>query len=231
MDNKYLSLKYFIKIFKNNYPIPKHTCGSFLKNIKNNQKLRCVCRLFDPDTLNINYQCPNPITTINNLCYNCNKYKNFLGFVDKFPSREIINKYESIGKIKNIEFSKFDFSKNTYKKYITDSYIKIKIYDHDTYKHVVLFKIPESFYSGKLIDKNKNHIGYYNIWCDLHDKILNEFKDDNNYILDPENYIPLYEYNLNKKTIYHNLTNCIYRKYRYIQNDNTLCYTHNILNI
>ena len=150
--------------------------------------------------------------------------------------RENIGKHVEINK--QIGSNKIVFKNNsvhigTYKKYISNIYLKIKLEDFEQFATIEVFKIvnkdnPEN---GSLIDKFSNYIGHYSFWIDHTNFISSEYKNKEHQILNPCNYVPLIEYNLETPSMYHNLTNRIYRKYKYNSTLDTLTLTHNITDI
>ena len=233
-NDLYKELDTFIKNLEKtqNFTISKNIGKNIIKDIKNNYTLRCRCRKFDRKNLNINLQCPNPISTISNKCYHCDKYQDFIGYVDKIPTDDIIKQYEYYAKCSNKIFKKNSIKIRKYKKYITNTYLKVKIMDYANYSSIIVYKIPNTRikYAGKLVDKYLNFIGYYNVWTDHTHTISSNYKNNNtDYVLDPENNIPLLEYNLKEKNIYHNLSNRIYRKYNFSSTPDTFELTYNII--
>jgi hypothetical protein len=213
-----------------NFTISKKIGKNIIKDINNKYILRCRCRKFDRKNLNINLQCPNPISTISNKCYHCDKYQDFIGHVHIRPTEDIIKQYENYAKCNNMVFKKH-IKIRKYKKYSTNTYLKVKIMDYANYSSVHVYKIPDTHtkYAGKLVDKYLNFIGYYNVWIDHTHTISSHYKNNTNYVLDPENNIILLEYNLKEKNIYHNLSNRIYRKYNFSSTPDTFELTYNII--
>ena len=238
MSSDYKQIKDFITLFKKHNDVREIIGKKILKDIKKKKKLRCACRVFDKYKLNINEQCPNAVYTINNMCYNCDKHNQHVGFVHTYPTEEMIKKYTKYSKIHIIPFSVKKIHLGLYKKYI-NQYIKIKITDYSTCSDIILFKVP--IYSddpdydedmgeqGKLIDKYYNYIGTYDTWMDYSVLVDDQFKNEHNHILDPTDNIPLLRYHLLKKSIYHTLTNRTYKKYRFNLNKDTLYLTNDVI--
>lgn len=226
-------IKSFIKKIESNYNFHLYIGRRIINDIKKNKIRRCTCRKFNHNTLNINFQCPNPISTISNMCYNCDKNLDYLGFVNIYPAVSIIDQYNIFGKHHNIPFKKNYININTHKKYITNTYIKTCIKDFEQYSDIVIVKIPDPSDTtrGVLKDKYSNYIGTYSCWLDTTNEIPLEFKNDEHYVVNPDNHLPLIEYNLEKLSIYHNLTNRIYRKYIYNSTSNALTLTRNIIDM
>ena len=225
----YKTLKKFIKQIETNYNFYSFIGKQILKDVKYNRTRRCTCRKFNCN-LNINYQCPNPITTISNKCYHCDKYNDYLGFVNIYPITQIIKQYETYGQQHKIVFKQNSINIGTCKLYIHTPYLKIKITDYEQYTSIILFLIPDTNDSNKgiLKDKYSNHIGTYSYWIDTYNCVSPEYKNEHQCVLDPVSYIPLFEYNLKEKSIYHELTNKIYRMYTFDAPSHTLISTQNI---
>ena len=87
-NDLYKELDTFIKNLEKtqNFTISKNIGKNIIKDINNKYILRCRCRKFDRKNLNINLQCPNPISTISNKCYHCDKYQDFIGHVHIRPT-------------------------------------------------------------------------------------------------------------------------------------------------
>lgn len=233
MDNHYRHLKHFIKDLEKKYGFYRYIGRRILKDIKYNRIVRCSCRKFNHKTLDINFQCPNPVSTITNMCFHCDKYADYIGYVNQYPVPHIIDQYEQFGKHHNIVFKKKFIRIGKYKKYISNTDLKIKIKDIDNYAQIEVFKIVDIGHPNKgiLIDKYSNHIGTYSFWVDRTNVISSKYKNDEDQVLDPNNYIPLMEYNLEKKNMYHNLSNRIYRRYTYDSIKDAMTLTHNIIDI
>ena len=231
MTTHYHELKNFVNNIHNNSNITRKSIGKILlHDIKHNKIKRCRCRRFNPVTLNINEQCFNPVSTISNICYHCDKYNDYIGLVNVKPSDDIIQTYEEYGQKHKIVFRKNSFRIGVYKKYITHNYLKCKIIDYEHYCSIKVFKIPDitTTNNGILVDKYSNIIGTYYPWIDTNNNIPTTCKNENNCVLDPQNYIPLFEYNLTETSIYHQLTNKIYRRYTYNGSVQRLLLTQNI---
>ena len=231
MTTHYQELKNFVNSIYTNSNITRKYIGKILLHeIKHNKIKRCRCRRFNPITLNINEQCSNPVSTISNLCYHCDKYNDYIGFVNVKPSDDLIQIYEKYGQKHKIVFRKNSFRIGLYKKYITHNYLKYKIIDYEKYCSIKVFKIPDitTTNNGILVDKYSNIIGTYYPWIDTNNNIPTTCKNENNCVLDPQNYIPLFEYNLTETSIYHQLTNKIYRRYTYNGSVQRLLLTQNI---
>jgi|TARA_B110001450_G_C17661172_1_gene497302 hypothetical protein len=238
MSSEYKQIKHFIASLDTRYTLRKTVGKKILKDIKYKQKRRCPCRVLDKYKLNINQQCPNAVYTINNICYNCDKNHPQLGFVYEYPTKDIIKKYVLYSKKYNITFSVNNINLGVYKKYI-NQYIKLKITDYSTCSEIILFKVPigsnddnydEEFgEQGTLIDKYYNVIGSYDTWTDYGNTVSDTFTNDLHQILDPIDNIPLLRYNLMSKSIYHTLTNRVYKKYRFSASKDTMYLTNDVI--
>lgn len=227
MTSNYNALKIFVNTLEEKYNFNKKDGKKIINDFKKNKKRRCPCRILHKTTLNINNQCPNAVYTINNKCYSCNKNNTNLGNVNVYPNQYIIDMYYKYSKQINIYFNINCVNIGRYNKYF-NPYIKIKITDIETCTTIVLFKIPNGNY-GDLIDKYFNHVGIYETWLDYNNIYSNHFKNDKNEILDPIHHIPLLKYSLEEKSIYHTLTNRIYKKYRFNSNKEALLLTNDVL--
>ena len=230
----YKEFKQFIKTLEKNNDISHiYTRNKVLLDIKNKRLNRCKCRKFDEKNLDINLQCRNPISSVTNMCYDCNKYNNYLGFVDEEPSTKIINIYETFARKNKIPFKENSILIGKYKPYIQHNYLQIKIIDFEEYTHIKVFLIPKDNNNNKglLQDKYLNIVGEYSVWEDTYNCIPDDYKNDDNIVLDPYSHIPLLEYNLSKSSIYHDLTNKIYKKYTFNQGIQELILTQNIVEL
>jgi hypothetical protein len=238
MSSDYKKIKKFITLFNEHNDVREIIGKKILKDIKKKKKLRCACRIFDKYKLNMNEQCPNAVYTVNNMCYNCDKHNQHLGFVHTYPTKDIIKKYHTYSNQHIIPFSIKTIHLGLYKKYI-NQYIKIKITDYSTCSEIILFKVPihcdDNDYEedigeqGKLIDRYHNFIGTYDTWSDYSVSVHDRFKNEHNHILDPKDNIPLLRYHLLKKSIYHTLTNRIYKKYRFNATKEKLYLTNDVI--
>jgi len=242
MDSDYKIVKAFIKALHKhndfNDNVGKKIGKKIVKDMKHKRIVRCPCRIFDKYNLNINEQCPNAIYTITNICYNCDKQSQQLGVVNSTPDKTVIQTYMDYSKKYNIPFDTNSFHKGLYKKYI-NQYIKIKITDYSTCSAIILFKVPAYLTTldtnndigeeGTLLDKYNNVIGSYDTWIDYDTIITDLQKNEHNHILDPESHIPLLRYHLTKKSIYHSLTNRVYKKYRLNATNDSLYLTNDVI--
>ena len=105
---------------------------------------------------------------------------------------------------------------------------KIKIYDTDN-NSFFEFAMEETEEENLLLNKKQIVLGTYRLWIDYKYEIPNEYKNNENRVIDPNTAVPLYEYELTKEsTIYHDLNPGIYRKYKYDPNKELLVFTNNI---
>tara|TARA_B110000967_G_C18617387_1_gene427048 strand:+ start:1 stop:717 length:717 start_codon:yes stop_codon:yes gene_type:complete len=236
-SNHYKQLKKFIKkidIQNNHRELSITYIGKqILRDIKYKRILRCTCRKLNHSNLDINYQCPNPITTISNMCFHCDKYNDYMGFVNIYPDLNIVQRYETYARKNKCIFIKKQFNMSLYKRYIKDTYLKIKIIDYEEYTNIELFKIPDIDNSDKgiLKDKYSNQIGYYSLWKDIQQCIPEEYKNESNCVLHPDSFIPLLEYNLKESSIYHDLTNIVYRQFIFNNSLQRLVVTQNVVEL
>ena len=238
MNSNYNNLECFITNLNKHYSFKLSMGKKVLRDVKYNKVLRCPCRIFDNKKLNINVQCPNAIYTISNICYNCDKNNKQVGYVNIYPDQSIIDKYYLYSKQRKISFNHNSIHLGLYNKYI-NQYIKIKINDIDTCNSITLFKVPkkDDKYKnqenigeyGTLIDKYHNHIGHYETWIDYNYSYPSKYKNTYNQILDPKDNIPLLTYDLNKQNIFHELTNRIYKKYRFSANKEAILLTNDVI--
>ena len=238
MSSNYTEIKKFIKKIQKIYNVINYVGRILINDLKHNKIYRCPCRVLDKYKLNINKQCSNPVYTLSGICYNCDKNNNYLGFVNIYPNKNIIKKYELYSKRYTMSFNINELNLGLYHKYI-NTYFKIKIIDYETYSSIILFKKPiysdhedyddELGEQGILIDKYQNMIGTYNSWIDYDYIIDNMFKNEDNQILNPKNNLPLLEYHLTKKSIYHSLTNRIYKKYKFTIHKDRMLLTNDVV--
>ena len=238
MSSDYKQIKHFIALFNKHNEIRTIIGKKILKDIKHKKILRCPCRILDKYKLNINQQCANAVYTINNMCFDCDKHNQQLGCVYEYPNKDILKIYHTYSKQFNIAFTPRSINLGLYKKYI-NQYIKIKITDYSTCSEIILFKVPISVdddeydedlgEQGTLIDKYHNYIGSYDTWIDYSHTIKDTFKNEHNQIVDPINNIPLLRYNLTQSSIYHILTNRIYKKYRLNANKDAMYLTNDVI--
>ena len=105
---------------------------------------------------------------------------------------------------------------------------KVRIYDNENGTKLV-FAMENTPQGSFLLNKNQVALGEYREWEDVDNNIADCYKNNSNKVLDPNSAIPLFEYEIYKKTsMYHNLTSGIYREYRYDMKKETLVYTNSI---